>query len=93
MGNGHDRLLDGEDPTTQSEEVAVQWVRVYSDLIRAKDSLMADLESSRARSTPEASLELGQADGEFFVVQRARYQRRLTFWEHRRVELFSLGTA
>ena len=85
--DGHDRLLDGEDPATRSHVVATRWVRVYSDLIRAKDSLMADLEMSRARSTPEASFELGQVDGGIFVAQRARYERRLAFWEHRQVEL------
>ncbi|HXM54038.1 MAG TPA: hypothetical protein VOB72_01520, partial [Candidatus Dormibacteraeota bacterium] len=67
------------------------WVRVYADLIRAKDSLMVDLEASRAHSVPEASLELGQLDGGFFLVQRARYERRLAFWEQRRGELLSLG--
>ena len=83
MGNGHDRLLDGEDPATNSRAVASRWVRVYSDLLRAKDSLMVDLQASRARSTPEASHELGKVDGELFVAQRARYERRLTFWVRR----------
>jgi hypothetical protein len=85
--NGQDRLLVGEDPATKSRVEATRWVRVYSDLLRAKDSLMADLEASMARSRPEASLELGQVDGGIFVAQRARYERRLAFWEQREGEL------
>lgn len=85
--NGQDRLLVGEDPATMSHVEATRWIHVYSDLLRAKDSLMADLETSMARSRPEASLELGQVDGGIFVAQRARYERRLAFWEQREGEL------
>lgn len=85
--DGQDRLLDGEDPATRSHADAIRWVRVYSDLIRAKDSLLADLKASRARSIPEVSLELEQVDQGIFVAQRARYERRLAFWDRRQREL------
>jgi hypothetical protein len=91
-GDGHDRLLDGEDPATKSHAVATRWVRVYSDLIRAKVSLLADLKASRARSTPQASFELAQVDGRILAAQRARYERRLTFWKRRQRELVGSTT-
>jgi len=81
-GDGHDRLLNGEDPATKSHAVATRWVRIYSDLVRA----MADLEASRFHSTTETSSEPGQVDAEI-GAQRTRYDRRLTFWEHRQHEL------
>jgi hypothetical protein len=89
-GNGPDRLLDEENPATRSHVVATRWVRIYADLLLAKDSLMTDLDASIARSAPEAGFELKQIDGSFFVAERARYQRRLAFWEQRQVELAGL---
>jgi hypothetical protein len=88
-GNGTERLLIGEDPATNSQVVATRWVRVYADLILAKDSLLTELGASIARSMPEAGYELEQIDGSYLAAQRARYRRRLAFWEQREDQLAS----
>jgi hypothetical protein len=86
-GDGHDRLLDGENPSTTSQAVAARWVRVYGDLILAKDSLLTELGANIARALPEASYELERIDGSFLDAERARYRRRLAFWKARQADL------
>jgi hypothetical protein len=86
-GNGADHLLVGEDPKTASHVVATRWVRIYTDLILAKDSIIGELGAIIGRSLPEAAFELQQVDGSFLDAQRARYRRRLAFWERRKIQL------
>jgi hypothetical protein len=90
-GNGANRLLVGENPTTTSRVVAARWVRIYPDLILAKDSLLTELRASIARSLPEGGYELEQIDGTYLAAQRSRYRLRLAFWKQRQVELSTSG--
>jgi hypothetical protein len=82
-----DRLLPGEDPETRDPFEAIRWHQAYTEMIRAKDSLIDDLARSIEAMGPDARAELTAADAVLLGQQRDRFRRRFAFWQQRQSEL------
>ena len=82
-----DRLLPGEDPHSPQLEDASHWIRVYSELCTAKAAMIENLVRLLESRSPETREELEQVDLYMLQEQMRRFQRRLTFWNQRQLEL------
>ena len=81
------RLLEGEDPSTEYPEDAVQWIRVYEELITFKERMLVRMYEELRAVSKAARQELNDQDVSRFEAQRDGYIIRREFWQERRREL------
>ena len=82
-----DRLLAGEEQDTRHAEDAVHWIKVYTELLEFKRSVLATTEESVETMDPDASREVTETDLKALLAEALRFERRLTFWRARATEL------
>lgn len=79
-------LLPNEDPESPYVEDAVHWIRVYSELIGVKESLLERAEQAEHNLTDDAIADL-KVDRRLLGAQLERYKRRHEYWLNRVTEL------
>lgn len=82
-----DRLLAGEEEDTRHLDDAVHWIKVYTELLEFKRSVLATTEESVETMDPDASREITETDLKTLLAEALRFERRLTFWRARAAEL------
>jgi hypothetical protein len=75
-----DRLLAGEDEGTRHIDDAVHWVKVYSELLEFKRSVLSTTEKHVVTMDPDASAEVQQTDLVALHAEALRFERRLVYW-------------
>jgi hypothetical protein len=84
----HDRLIDGEDPSSSYVEDAAHWITVYSELVLFKERLVDTAgEALRNMTEGQARQEVSSTDLIVLTAERDRLKRRLDFWKERQREL------
>jgi hypothetical protein len=78
-----DRLLAGEDEDTRHIDDAIHWVKVYSELLEFKRSVLGTTEQHVATMDPVASDEVQQTDLIALHAEALRFERRLVYWRTR----------
>ena len=78
-------FLPGESKAMHSDDPRdiQHWIRVYSELVDFKDTLLHSLGEQRANVTAEGRLEV-QHDDMLLRREHARLRRRLDFWLEQR---------
>lgn len=77
-----------EDPATTDPREASRWIRVYSELIRFKEEVLAAAHRAIARITDAVAREAAiEADLPILEGENQRLRQRLDFWKQRHVEL------
>jgi hypothetical protein len=82
-----DRLLAGEDEATRHLDDAIHWVKVYSELLEFKRSVLATTQQHVVSMDPDASAEVQQTDLKALHAEALRFERRLVFWRTRTASL------
>ncbi|MFI5285162.1 MAG: hypothetical protein ACHQ4F_02465 [Candidatus Dormibacteria bacterium] len=82
-----DRLLEGEDESTQHLEDALHWVKVYMELLEFKRSILATAEEHVGTMDPDAGAEVQKTDLKALHAETLRFERRLLYWRGRVVAL------
>lgn len=82
LNTNPDRSLPGEDPGSTYADDVRHWLAVYSELVEAKRSVLAELRTTHERieldARPEIELDIRLAE-----MEEARLLRRLNFWRGR----------
>ncbi len=86
-----DRLLAGEDETSRHLDDAIHWVKVYSELLEFKRSVLATTQRHVVSMDPDASAEVQQTDLKALHAEALRFERRLVFWRSRTAALQTQG--
>lgn len=80
-----DRLLPGEPPSSEEPEDVELWIEVYTELLEYKDQLLAVTRKRLRKIRDEpARREVVETDAVVIEAERARFDRRLRFWQQRR---------
>jgi hypothetical protein len=82
-----DRLLAGEDEGTRHLDDAMHWVKVYSELLEFKRSVLATTEEHVVTMDADASVEVQQTDLKALHAEALRFERRLVYWRIRTAAL------
>ena len=81
-------FLPDEDPKTQDPQEAGRWVRIYSELIRFKEEVLAaahtGLDAINENVARQAAIE---ADLPLLEGENDRLRERLDFWKRRHLQL------
>jgi hypothetical protein len=86
-----DRLLAGEDSGTVHLDDAIHWVKVYSELLEFKRSVLATTEKHVVTMDPDAGTEVQQTDLKALHAEAMRFERRLVYWRTRTAALDALS--
>jgi hypothetical protein len=78
-----DRLLAGEDEATRHVDDAIHWVKVYSELLEFKRSVLATTQRHVVTMDSDASAEVQQTDLKALHAEALRFERRLVYWRSR----------
>ena len=78
-----DRLLDGEDESSQHLDDAEHWVKVYMELLEFKRSVLATTEEHVGTMDADASSEVQRTDLKALHAEALRFERRLVYWRGR----------
>ncbi len=78
-----DRLLDGEDESSQHLDDAEHWVKVYRELLEFKRSVLATTEEHVGTMEADASNEVQKTDLKALHAEALRFERRLVYWRSR----------
>jgi len=78
-----DRLLDGEDESSQHLDDAEHWVKVYMELLEFKRSVLATTEEHVGTMDADASSEVQKTDLKALHAEELRFERRLVYWRGR----------
>jgi hypothetical protein len=78
-----DRLLEGEDESTQHLDDAEHWVKVYMELLEFKRSVLATTEQHVGTMDADASIEVQKTDLKALHAEALRFERRLVYWRGR----------
>ena len=78
-----DRLLEGEDESTQHLDDAEHWIKVYSELLEFKRSVLATTEEHVGTMDVDASVEVQKTDLRALHAEALRFERRLVYWRGR----------
>lgn len=82
------RLLPGEDPASPYPDDAQKWVEVYDELLRFKNRLLDVAEETLSDMHDEpARREVVETDRIVLRAEVDRFHKRLSYWQHRLVEL------
>ncbi|HXM57800.1 MAG TPA: hypothetical protein VOB72_20555 [Candidatus Dormibacteraeota bacterium] len=80
-----DRLLPGEPASSDEPDDVELWIEVYTELLEYKDQLLAVTRDRLPTMRDEpARREVVETDAVVIEAERARFDRRLRFWEQRR---------
>jgi hypothetical protein len=82
-----DRLLAGENEDSVHLDDAIHWVKVYSELLEFKRSVLATTEKHVVTMDPDAGTEVQQTDLKALHAEAMRFERRLVFWRTRTAAL------
>ena len=77
------RLLEGEDPSTEFIEDARHWLEVYEELIRFKGALIDKFEDRVQRFDKAEPLIEAAGDGALLELELQRFTKRAAFWRER----------
>jgi hypothetical protein len=78
-----DRLLPGEDPKSQELDDAEHWLRVYEELHRFKEGLIAATRARLGELPAEARSEINDVDLAMMTSESERLAGRMEFWRAR----------
>jgi hypothetical protein len=78
-----ERLLDGEVEDTRHVDDALHWVKVYSELLDFKRSLLSVAEQRVESMEETAGDEVRKTDLKLLLAEAERFERRLEFWRRR----------
>ena len=78
-----ERLLAGEDESTQHLDDAVHWTKVYKELLEFKRSVLATTQDYVGTMDPDASAEVQKTDLIALHAEALRFERRLVYWRGR----------
>ena len=81
-----DRLLEGEDPGSLRPQDTRHWISVYREMIAFKEDLLERVSTDLKRVSAAAQTDLND-DVQLIDSQLKRYQRRLSYWVERQLEL------
>jgi hypothetical protein len=81
------RLMDGEDPSTQSAQTAHQWLKAYAELLELQADLLDMIAERMPSMCGEARHEAEETNLPVIVTQMERFRFRLEFWRQRKQEL------
>jgi hypothetical protein len=81
------RLMEGEDPNTQSVEAAHQWLKAYAELLELEADLLDVVAERMATMSGDARHEAEETNLPVIVTQMERFRYRLEFWRQRKLEL------
>jgi hypothetical protein len=82
-----DRLLAGENEESRHLDDAIHWVKVYSELLEFKRSVLATTQQHVVSMDPDASAEVQKTDLKALHAEALRFERRLVFWRTRTATL------
>ena len=85
-----DRLLDGEDPSTQFARDARHWIGVYREMITFKEDLLERVRTDLAKLPRSVRQDISNNEIAVITAQLERYRRRREFWFTRQWELEGL---
>lgn len=77
------RLLAGEDESTQHLDDALHWIKVYTELLDFKRKILNTTEDSVETMDPDASQEVTDTDLKALNAEALRFDRRLAYWRRR----------
>lgn len=77
------RLLAGEDESTQHLDDALHWIKVYTELLEFKRKILNTTEESVETMDPDASQEVTDTDLKALNAEALRFDRRLAYWRRR----------
>ncbi len=77
------RLLAGEDESTQHLDDALHWIKVYAELLDFKRKVLNTTEDSLETMDPDASQEVTDTDLIALNAEALRFDRRLAYWRRR----------
>lgn len=86
------QLLPGEKRTSELVEDAEHWIRVYSEFIRFKRELLAEIDNASGALADDIRAAAAATDVAQLRTQYDRLRGRLTFWQNRLAELRAAGT-
>lgn len=78
-----DRLLPGESVSNPTQDDALHWTLVYTELIATKRSLIRALQDMLKDLNPVARAELERDDMTALAAELARFERRFGVWQRR----------
>jgi hypothetical protein len=81
------RLMEGEDPGTQSAQIAHQWLKAYAELLELQADLLDMIAERMPSMCGEARHEAEETNLPVIVTQMERLRFRLEFWRQRKQEL------
>ena len=81
------RLMDGEDPGTQSAQSAHHWLKAYAELLELEADLLDMIAERMPGMSDEARHEAEETNLPVIVTQMERFRYRLEFWRQRKQEL------
>ena len=84
------RSLEGEDPDTDRLEDASHWRRVYSELLKFKETMIRNAKETMPKDVGAGDQEIS-VDFTIMAAERDRLESRLRFWEGRERELAGGG--
>jgi hypothetical protein len=82
-----ERLLPGENPSTGFVDDCRHWLRVYTELLDLKRTVMGSMTQVKEEAEPEVRAEIEGTDLVIMRAEAERFQRRLDYWRHRLGEL------
>lgn len=82
-----ERLMDGEDPSSDHPDDARHWLGVYQELFAFKTDLLAKLRTRLADMSTGAAQEEALSDERLLVLELERFRGRAEFWRRRLQEL------
>jgi hypothetical protein len=82
-----DRLLPGEDPSSEVLEDATHWRNVYQELMAFKERILDQTREAARSVEQDASQEIVDTDLQTLESEHRRFTHRLTFWSRRVGEL------
>jgi ubiquinone biosynthesis protein UbiJ len=89
---GPEHLLPGETRTSQLVDDAEHWIRVYSEFIRFKSELLAEIDAASQKLAEDLRATASITDVAQLRTQYERLLERLEFWKNRLVELKAAGS-
>jgi hypothetical protein len=78
-----DRLLPGEDESSTHPDDALHWMKVYTELLEFKRSLLTVTEVKLVTMEGAARAEVEETDLKVLLAEAERMDRRLHYWEER----------
>jgi hypothetical protein len=82
-----EELAEGEDPSTNSRDIAERWVSIYTELTEMEDDVIRAVKDRLTRMSPEARRETERTNLPALEEDSTRFHKRLGFWRQRLAQL------